>query len=139
MADTPIKVFPDEAADPSRDPHAVAQMAFQKWCDWHPGDGSRYRVHIETIRGGSDAGDLVLLLNIQRRTIAFQWAPQLYRHLETGRWTKRRCRDLGIPSWAWRAARPLLRVLGATRRADVEIPAEPVIDVHLPEPTEVPA
>lgn len=136
MADTPIKVYPNEAADPTRRPQAVAELAFRQWCDWHPGDGSRYRVHIETIRGGSDEGDHVLLLNIQRRTIAFQWAPALYRHLEGERWTKRRCKDLGIPSWAWHAARPLLEVVGATRRADAVKTLRDVETVELPEPAE---
>lgn len=131
MADTTI---PAEAADSSRDPLAVAELALRQWCDWHPGDGSRYRVHIERIRGGSDADDLVLLLNIQRRTIAFQWAPALYRHLEGDRWTKRHCKDLGIPSWAWRAARPLLEVMGATRRADAVKLLRSVETVELPEP-----
>lgn len=136
MADKPIKVFPNEADDPSRDPQAVAELASRQWCDWHPGDGSRYRVHIETIRGGSDDADRVLLLNIQRRTIAFQWAPALYRHLEGERWTKRRCKDLGIPTWAWRAARPLLEVVGATRRADAVKTLRSVETVELPEPAE---
>lgn len=141
MADKPITVFPDETADPSRNPHTVVELAGQKWCDWHPGDGSRYRVHIETIRGGSDEGDRVLLLNIQRRTVAFQWAPALYRHLEGDRWSKKRCKEFGIPEWAWRAARPLLAVVGATRKGASSVDENAAIpnryvDVHLPEPAE---
>jgi hypothetical protein len=149
VSDQPIKVYPNDADDPSRNPHTVVALAAKRWCDWHPGDGSRYRVHIETIRGGSDDADRVLLLNIQRRTIAFQWAPALYRHLEGERWTKKRCKELGIPEWAWRAARPLLDAVGATRKnsapgnpyasihSDTWL-ARPVTTVHLPD-TEEPA
>jgi hypothetical protein len=148
VSDQPIKVYPNDATDPSRDPYAVINLASRQWCDWHPGDGSRYRVHIETIRGGSDDADRVLLLNIQRHTIAFQWAPAAYRHDEGERWTKKRCKQLGMPGWAWHAARPLLEAVGATRKRNTrnpyaslgtdERPARPVTTVHLPD-TEEPA
>jgi hypothetical protein len=105
-------------ADRTRDPFITAVEARQGWTTWHPGDGSSYLVHLLSVHGGPDRADLVLLLNISRRTVAFQWSPADYRHRETGRWTKRMCREQGIPEWAWDAAKPLLDVLGATRDPD---------------------
>lgn len=133
---------------PARDPVAVLANAIGKWTWWMPGDGSRYSVHLTRITEGPDAADLVLLLSIQRRTVAFQVPTAKYRLAEIGPWTRARCREHGIPGWAWRAAKPLLAQLNAEVKSepahwdeegDTMDPDElalgrPIVDVHLPEP-----
>lgn len=117
--------------DTSRDPHLVVERARLDWTTWHPGDGSSYRVRILPIGGGSDHSDVVLLLNIQRQTIALQTPSVAYRMAEFGTWTKTRCKALGLPEWTWNAARELLIVLTMAARPKPLNPS--VVDVHLPE------
>jgi hypothetical protein len=97
-----------------RDAAAVAAAAPLRWVEWMPGDGSAYLVHVERITTGPDHTDRVLLLNIQRRTIALQFPNAAYRLDEQGRWTRARCVEQGLPVWAWDAARPLLEQYGVT-------------------------
>lgn len=128
---------PVTEGDTTRDPHLVAERAHTDWTTWHPGDGSSYQVRVTTITDGPDHADQLLLLNIHRRTVAFQWSNADYRHRENGPWRKKRARDFGIADWWWDAAKPLLDVLGATRDPDKSprVTAPAVVTVALPEPT----
>jgi hypothetical protein len=121
----------------SRDAFATAVLARQGWTNWLPGDGSSYQVHLLPIAIGPDRSDLVLLLNIGRCTTAFQFPAIDYRKRENGPWTWKRAREQGIGRDLWDAAKPLLVVLGATRKHSKPKPA--VVDVNLPESTEEPS
>lgn len=100
----------------TRDPAATARLAEDQWAQWQPGDGASYRVHVVTISGGPDHADRVLLVNIARRTLAFQFATAAYRHTEGGPWSRKRCDAEGMPAWAWDAAQPLLAEFGVTTK-----------------------
>lgn len=129
------RVADDEMAGPAptRNAFVTAVLARQGWTTWLPGDGSSYQAHLVTITIGPDRADLVLLLNIGRRTVAFQFPTPDYRKRETGPWTRKKAREQGIPRDLWDAAKPLLAVLGATRKTAKTAPwPTAVIDVHLP-------
>lgn len=95
----------------SRDALQTIMRAHTEWRAWQPGDGSCYWVRIHVINGdGPDYRDRVLLVNINRRTYAFQYPAAQYRLREMGTPAQRRrtLANQATGDWFGRAVAPLL-------------------------------